>query len=276
MLKIDAHQHFWKFDPVRDSWIDETMAAIRRDFLPEDLEPVLKQNGLDGCVVIQSEQSEAENAFQLKNAAENSFIKGVVGWVDFCSDQVEERLEYYSQFKLMKGFRHMLQAKPDASFMLQKSFLNGVSLLQKFRFTYDLLIFPLHLQNAKKLVSAFPNQLFVIDHIAKPNIKSKDIDSWKKDMQAMGELENVSCKVSGMVTEADWENWQQTDFTPYLDIVFEAFGAKRILFGSDWPVCNVAGGYEKMLSIVQNYTSALTQNEQALFWGKNAVQFYNL
>lgn len=276
MQKIDAHQHFWQFDPVRDSWIDESMIEIRRDFLPEDLEPILKKNGFDGCIVVQSDQTEAENDFQLKNAGKNSMVKGVVGWVDLCSPKVEERLEYYHQFKLMKGFRHMLQAEPDASFMLQKSFLNGISLLQKFGFTYDLLIFSKHLENAKKLAKNFPDQSFVIDHIAKPNIKNQQIDDWKKNIQAIAELENVSCKVSGMVTEADWKNWKLADFTPYLEVVFEAFGANRVLFGSDWPVCNIAGGYKKMLSIVQNYTSALTQNEQELFWGGNATNFYTL
>ncbi len=276
MQKIDAHQHFWQFDPVRDSWIDESMIEIRRDFLPEDLEPILKKNGFDGCIVVQSDQTEAENDFQLKNAGKNSMVKGVVGWVDLCSPKVEERLKYYHQFKLMKGFRHMLQGEPDTSFMLQKSFLNGISLLQKFGFTYDLLIFPKHLENAKKLVKNFPDQSFVIDHIAKPNIKNQQIDDWKKNIQAIAELENVSCKVSGMVTEADWKNWQPADFTPYLEVVFEAFGAKRVLFGSDWPVCNIAGGYKKMISIVQNYTSALTQNEQELFWGGNAINFYKL
>jgi len=276
MLKIDAHQHFWQFDPVRDSWIDETMSEIQRDFLPEDLEPILKQNGLDGCVVVQSDQSKKENDFQLKNAGKNSIIKGVVGWVDLCSPKVEERLEYYSQFELLKGFRHVLQGEPDTSFMLQKSFMHGISLLKKFGFTYDILIFPIHLQNAKKLLEAFPDQPFVIDHIAKPDIKNKNIDNWKKDITAIAQLENVSCKVSGMVTEADWKNWKPEDFKPYLDVVFEAFGAKRVLFGSDWPVCNVAGGYEKMISIVQNYTSTLSQNEQELFWGGNAINFYNL
>lgn len=276
MLKIDAHQHFWVFDLVRDSWIDDSMPEIQRNFLPEDLEPILKKNGFDGSIVVQSDSSEIENEFQLKNADKNSIIKGVVGWVDLCSSKIEERLEHYHQFKLMKGFRHILQGEPDASFMLQKSFINGISMLQRFGFTYDLLIFPKHLQNAKKLVENFPSQSFIIDHIAKPDIKNQELADWKKDIQAIAELENVSCKVSGMVTEADWKNWKTEDFTPYLDVIFEAFGAKRVLFGSDWPVCNLAGGYEKMLSIVQNYTSTLTQNEQGLFWGGNAVQFYHL
>ena len=276
MQKIDAHQHFWVFDPVRDGWIDDTMPEIRRDFLPEDLGPILQNNGFDGCVVVQSDQSEAENIFQLKNAGKNSIVKGLVGWVDLCSPKVEERLEYYRQFKLMKGFRHILQSEADASFMLQKSFMNGISKLQKFGFTYDILIFPKHLQNAKKLIENFSDQPFVIDHIAKPDIKNKTIDDWKKNIIAVSELENVSCKVSGMVTEANWKNWKTADFTPYLDVVFEAFGAKRVLFGSDWPVCNVAGGYEKMLSVVQHYTSTLAKNEQELFWGRNAVRFYDL
>ncbi len=276
MQKIDAHQHFWVFDPVRDSWIDGSMPEIQRDFLPDDLEPILKTNGFDGCVVVQSHQSEAENEFQLKNADKNSIIKGVVGWVDLCSSEVGPQLEFYSGFKLMKGCRHILQGEPDASFMLQKSFMQGVSLLRKFGFTYDLLIYPKHLQNAKMLVETFPDQPFVIDHLAKPDIKNKNIDNWKKEISALAKMGNVSCKVSGMVTEADWKNWKPEDFTPYLDVVFEVFGAKRILFGSDWPVCNVAGGYEKMLSIVQNYTSALTQNEQGLFWGGNAASFYKL
>ncbi|WP_419802071.1 amidohydrolase family protein [Mucilaginibacter sp.] len=276
MQKIDAHQHFWVFDPVRDGWIDDTMPEIRRDFLPEDLGPILQNNSFDGCVVVQSDQSEAENIFQLKNAGKNSIVKGLVGWVDLCSPKVEERLEYYRQFKLMKGFRHILQSEADASFMLQKSFMNGISKLQKFGFAYDILIFPKQLENAKKLIENFPDQPFVIDHIAKPDIKNKTIDDWKKNIIAVSELENVSCKVSGMVTEANWKNWKTADFTPYLDVVFEAFGAKRVLFGSDWPVCNVAGGYEKMLSVVQHYTSTLAKNEQELFWGGNAVRFYDL
>lgn len=276
MQKIDAHQHFWVFDPVRDNWIDDSMPEIRRDFLPEDIEPLLQKNGFDGCIVVQSNQSEAENDFQLKNADKNSIIKGVVGWVDFCSPKIEERLEYYSTFKLMKGFRHMLQSEPDASFMLQKSFFNGISKLQNFGFTYDLLIDLKHLQNTIELSKTFPNQVFVVDHLAKPDIKNQRIKDWKKDIQKLAQLENVSCKVSGMVTEADWKNWKTADFTPYLDVIFEAFGSKRVLFGSDWPVCNLAGGYEKTLSIVQFYTSTLTKNEQDFFWGGNAIRIYNL
>lgn len=276
MLRIDSHQHFWKFDPVRDSWINDEMSVIQRNFLPADLKPVLVQNGFDGCITVQSDQSETENEFQLGNAAQNDFIKGVVGWVDLRSSSAAERLDYYSQFDKMKGFRHILQGEKDRAFMLQPSFMKGVALLKKYNFTYDILIFPDQLTYTLDFIKAFPDQLFVIDHIAKPYIKDKKIDNWKKDMQAIARYENVFCKISGMVTEADWKQWKKDDFTPYLDIVTEAFGIHRIMYGSDWPVCLVAGSYEQMAGVVKDYFSSFSKNEQALFFGGNAIKFYNL
>ncbi len=276
MARIDAHQHFWKFDPVRDSWINDDMQLIRRDFLPTDLEPILEQNGFDGSVIVQSDQSEAENDFQLENAAQFDFIKGLVGWVDLQHTNVEARLEYYAQFKKMKGFRHVLQGETDRSLMLKPAFKNGISLLEKYGYTYDILIFPDQLAYSEELVKAFPNQLFVIDHIAKPGIKDKMINEWKKDITSIAQYENVYCKISGMVTEADWQNWEAADFKPYLDVVTEAFGINRIMYGSDWPVCLVAGGYEKMLGIVQHYFSSFSKDEQDKFFGSNATAFYKL
>lgn len=276
MPTIDAHQHFWKFDPIRDSWITEEMAVIRRDFMPADLHPVLQANGFDGCVIVQSDQSEAENDFQLNNASAHDFIKGVVGWVDLQSPAVKERLESYRQFNKLKGFRHVLQGEKDRALMLQPAFKNGISLLKRFGFTYDILIFPDQLPYSCELVAAFADQPFVIDHIAKPNIKDGKIDEWKKDMQAIAVHENVYCKISGMITEADWKKWKEQDFKPYLDTIVEAFGTNRIMFGSDWPVCLVAGSYEKMLSVVKNYFSSFSKDEQALFFGGNATKFYQL
>lgn len=276
MLRIDSHQHFWKFDPVRDSWINDDMSVIQKDFLPADLDPLLKQNGFDGCVTVQSDQSEAENEFQLNNAIQHDFIKGVVGWVDLCSPQVEERLAYYSQFSKMKGFRHVLQGENDRAFMLQPAFMNGIHLLKKYHFTYDILIFPDQFRHTREFVKAFPEQPFVIDHIAKPYIKGKKINEWKKDMEAIAAHENVCCKVSGMVTEADWKQWKAEDFKPYIDAVVTAFGINRIMYGSDWPVCLVAASYEKMLGIVKDHFASFTQNEQELFFGGNAITFYNL
>jgi L-fuconolactonase len=276
MLRIDAHQHFWKFDPVRDSWITADMAVIQKDFLPGDLQPLLEANGLHGSVIVQSDQSEHENAFQLANAAGYDFIKGIVGWVDMQADNIEERLAHYKQFKKMKGFRHVLQGEPDRALMLQPDFKRGIGLLKQFGFTYDILIFPDQLEYIPAFVAAFPDQPFVIDHIAKPYIKDKKIEAWKKDMLSISRLENVYCKISGMVTEANWKNWKQEDFKPYLDTVVEAFGIKRIMFGSDWPVCLVAASYAEMMAIVKDYFSAFTQDEQDLFFGANATLFYNL
>jgi L-fuconolactonase len=276
MLRIDAHQHFWKFDPVRDSWITADMAVIQKDFLPGDLQPLLEANGLHGSVIVQSDQSEHENAFQLANAAGYDFIKGIVGWVDMQADNIEERLAHYKQFKKMKGFRHVLQGEPDRALMLQPAFKRGIGLLKQFGFTYDILIFPDQLEYIPAFVAAFPDQPFVIDHIAKPYIKDKKIEAWKKDMLSISRLENVYCKISGMVTEANWKNWKQEDFKPYLDTVVEAFGIKRIMFGSDWPVCLVAASYAEMMAIVKDYFSAFTQDEQDLFFGANATLFYNL
>lgn len=275
-MKIDAHQHFWQFDPIRDSWINEEMSVIQKDFLPKDLKPVLQANNIDGCVVVQSDQTEAENMFQLQNASENSFVKGVVGWVDLQSAEVEDRLAYYSQFDKMKGFRHVLQGEAARDLMLQPKFLHGIGKLEQFGFTYDILIFPDQLKYIPQFVAAFPNQKFVLNHIAKPDIKNKDIATWQKDIEDVAVFENVSCKISGMVTEADWQHWQPADFTPYLDVVVNAFGTSRIMFGSDWPVCLIAGGYKKMMGIVTNYFATYSQNEQQRFFGLNSIDFYNL
>jgi len=276
MQKIDAHQHFWKFDTVRDSWITDKMAVIQRDFLPHDLQPLLLENHFDGCVAVQSDQSEEENFFQLDNAANNHFIKGVVGWIDLRAVNIEQKLAYFSKFEKMKGFRHVLQGEADRSLMLSPKFMNGIGRLAQFNFTYDILIFPDQLPYIPRFVSSFPNQKFVIDHIAKPLIKEGKTAAWKKEIQAVAKNENVWCKISGLVTEADWKLWKPADFTPYLDIVTEAFGTKRIMFGSDWPVCLVAASYQQTLSIAKNYFSNFSINEQEAFFGGNAVGFYNL
>ncbi len=275
-MKIDAHQHFWKFDPVRDSWINDEMSVIQKDFLPQDLYQTLVRNNIDGCVTVQSDQSEAENDFQLNNAEKFDFIKGVVGWVDLQTKNIEERLEYYRQFKKLRGFRHVLQGEPQRNFMLRLAFMHGISLLKKYNFTYDIIIFPDQLQYSYEFATAFPDQPFVIDHIAKPYIKDRKITEWEKGMFIIGSCENVYCKISGMVTEADWKTWKKEDFTPYLDVVVDAFGTDRIMFGSDWPVCRVAASYEQIMDIVESYFSSFSDNEKAKVFGKNAVNFYNL
>lgn len=276
MTKIDAHQHFWTFDPARHGWIDDGMKVIQRDFMPADLEPVLHAHGFVGSVLVQVDQTEAENRFQLTNAADNDFIKGVVGWVDLQAEDVEEQLAKLCTHKKLKGFRHILQGEADDAFMLRSAFKNGIGKLARHGFTYDILIFPRHLKNALELVKDFPNQPFVIDHLAKPYIKAQKVDDWKRDLAAVAQHDNVMCKVSGMVTEADWKNWKKDNFRPYLDAAVDSFGMNRIMFGSDWPVCLCAADYTQVVDLVDDYFSTFSKDEQAAFWGGNATRFYNL
>jgi len=276
MPRIDAHQHFWKFDPIRDSWIDATMSTIQRDFFPADLKPLLDAQGIEGCVIVQSDQSEAENVFQLKNSEGHDFVKGVVGWVDLQAENVEDQLAHYKAFRKMKGFRHVLQGEPQRDFMLNAAFMRGVEKLKKFGYTYDILIYPDQLAYAEKFVQAFPDQPFVLDHIAKPSIRTGDLLQWKSGMEALAAHDNVWCKVSGMVTEADWQRWKPDDFVPYLDTVVEAFGTHRLMFGSDWPVCLVAASYPEVYALAQKYFSTFSEHEQDAIFGANAIKFYNL
>ncbi len=273
---IDAHQHFWQFDPVRDNWITEEMKVIQRDFMPRDLEPILKENGVAGTVIVQSDQSEKENEFQLNNANRNDFIKGLVGWIDLQAENAEERLEYYQQFEKMKGFRHVLQGEEDRALMLKPHFKRGIGLLNKYNYTYDILIFPDQLQYVPAFVAEFPEQKFAIDHLAKPYIKDKKISEWKKQIEAVAMHENVCCKLSGMVTEADWKNWRHEDFTPYLDVVVNAFGINRVMYGSDWPVCLCAASYADVLNITKQYFSSFSADEQQKFFTNNTILFYHL
>jgi L-fuconolactonase len=272
---IDAHQHFWKYNPVRDTWISEEMRVIRRDYLPKDLEPALQAHGIDGTVAVQADPSEAETEFLHGLALTNSFIKGVVGWVDLRSPRVEGRLEYYTSCAKVKGFRHVVQAEPDG-FMDTPSFREGISRLEKHGYTYDILIFAPQLAEARRLVESFPNQRFVLDHMAKPAIRAKSLHPWASEMKKMGELENVWCKVSGMITEADWKQWKEPDLRPYFDVALESFGTHRLMYGSDWPVCLCAGSYEAQFKAVRNFVSTLSQAEQDRILRQNAKRFYRL
>lgn len=275
-MRIDAHQHFWKYNEARDTWITDDMAVIQRNFLPEDFKPVLKENKIDGSIIVQSDQSKEENIFQLANALQHDFAMGVVGWVDLQAENLSEHLEYYKEFKKLKGFRHVLQGERQRDFMLRPNFKRGIGKLREFGYTYDILIFPDQLQYTVELVKSFPDQPFVLDHIAKPYIKDKKIDGWKKDIKTLASFENVFCKVSGLVTEADWKNWTHDDFHPYLDVISESFGSTRIMYGSDWPVCLVAASYQQVLGLVSDYFSRFSPNEQELIFGRNAMRFYNL
>lgn len=273
---IDSHQHFWIYEAEKHAWIDDDMKVIRKNFLPEDLKIVYQENNIDGCVAVQADQTLVETDFLLDLAEKNDFIKGVVGWVDLRAANIDDTLRHYSKFPKLKGFRHVVQGEADHNFMLRPDFLNGIAALEKYNFTYDILIFPHQLGAALELVRRFPNQKFVIDHIAKPYLKDGFYDGWAALMKAIGEHKNVYCKLSGMTTEADYKNWTPEQIEPYIQLVLDAFGAERILFGSDWPVCLVAGNYTKTKELVTNFIAKLSSEEQAAIMGGNAMQFYNL
>ncbi|HVI45963.1 MAG TPA: amidohydrolase family protein [Chitinophaga sp.] len=273
---IDSHQHFWKYDPVRDAWIDDTMQVIQGDFFPEHLEPVLKANGVDGCVAVQADQSPAETAFLLSLADKYDFIKGVVGWVDLRADDIEAQLLAYAGTSRLKGFRHIVQGERDERFLLGEAFCRGIGALAKHGFTYDLLVFPKQLDATVTFVKQFPEQRLVVDHLAKPYFKTGDIDEWAAQMRSIAQSPNVYCKLSGLVTEADWQHWEPAHFIPYLDVALEAFGANRLMFGSDWPVCLLAAEYQEVKHLVTDYISRLSAAEQQQIMGGNAIAFYQL
>lgn len=275
MMILDAHNHFWNFDPVRDAWITEDMSVIRKDFLPSDFRAVLDENGVQGSVAVQADQSLEETDFLLSLAEQHDWIRGVVGWIDLQSEKVGEQILQYQDRTKLKGFRHIAQAEAD-DFLIQPQFMRGIEALSRTRFTYDILVFPRQLPAAISLVQKFPEQMFVLDHLAKPFIKDGKIKEWKQDIQALAKSENVYCKISGMVTEADWKSWKATDFRTYLDVVTDSFGTGRLLFGSDYPVCLLAADYDQVLDIVQDYISSFSAEEQVQILAKNALEFYNL
>jgi L-fuconolactonase len=273
---IDAHQHFWKFDPVKENWITEDMRILRKDFLPTDAEIVFKQYHINGSVAVQADSSENETHFLLELANHYQFIRGVVGWIDLQSEGLEERLNYYQKFSLLKGFRHLLQSEKQRDIMLNPIFKKGIGLLNKYGYSFDLLILQDQIEFAEKLASAFPDQRFVIDHMAKPSIKNGMIAEWRTAMKKFTPIQNVYCKISGMVTEADYEFWDKDDFHPYIDAVLETFGTKRVMFGSDWPVCLQAGSYHEVKQITADYFNSFSHSEQSDFFGGNATSFYKL
>jgi L-fuconolactonase len=275
-MRIDSHQHFWRYDPARDGWITEEMQVLKRDYLPEHLQPEMLSNGIDATVAVQADQSERETLFLVDLAARHQFIAGVVGWVDLRNPEVNRRLEYFSQFAALRGFRHIAQSEPDDGFLAREDFVRGVAALGQFHFTYDILIYPKQLPAARELVEKLPDQAFVLDHIAKPLVKMREMDTWAADIRALAENPRVFCKLSGLITEADWRNWRTADFKPYLDVVFDAFGTDRLMFGSDWPVCLLAGGYAQVKDLIGDYVRERCAIGIEKIFGGNAVHFYGL
>lgn len=275
-MKIDSHQHFWRYDVARDTWITASMAVLQRDFLPADLADELASNQIHASIAVQADQSENETTFLLDLAAKNPIIAGVVGWIDFLSPHLPERLEYFSHSPALRGFRHIAQSEPDDRFLAQKDFIQGLAQLRSFGLTYDILIYPKQLHAAIELASRLPDQPFVLDHLAKPEIKSHGINSWAAQIKELAQNKNVFCKLSGLVTEADWRHWSPADVRPYLDIVFEAFGSDRLMFGSDWPVCLLAATYRQVYQLIADYLQGFSKADHEKIFGTNAVRFYSL
>ena len=276
MPRIDAHQHFWRYDPWRDAWISEAMAVLRRDFLPADLAPLLAANLVDGCVAVQADQSEAETQFLLDLARDHSFIRGVVGWVDLRSPQVAERLAHFASDRHFRGVRHLVQGEPNDEFLLQEDVVRGIRALTPLGLTYDLLLVPRQLRAATRLAVMLPDQRFVLDHIAKPLIKDGVLEPWASDLGALAMQPNVWCKLSGLITEADWASWKPTQLRQYLDVVVESFGVDRLMWGSDWPVCLLAGSYEEVREVIAEYLVRFSVDERTAIFGGNATTFYGL
>lgn len=275
-VRIDAHHHFWKFVPDEFPWISEDMSILRRDFLPDRLFQELEKQNIQGTVAVQARQSVEETRWLLKLARQNNFIKGVVGWVDLCSPLLEEQLEEFVKDPKFIGVRHVVHDEPDDNFMVRPDFQRGIGILSKYNLTYDLLIFPKHLSLATKLVSRFPGQPFVLDHIAKPNIRSREKMTWEKHFAGLSQFSNVYCKLSGMVTEADWNNWKPDDFNYYLNTALKYFGPDRLMFGSDWPVCILAGSYEQVVNLVEHYFANISPEIVDKIMGQNCRKLYNL
>lgn len=274
-MRIDSHQHFWKYDPTKQGWIDSTMGAIKQDFLPENLFPELVAHDLDGSVVVQAEESFRETAWLLDLCSEEEKIKGVIGWADLSSDDLDRDLDQFAASEKLKGYREVLQAK-SPSYFLKPEFIRGLTKIGKRGYSYDLLVFSSQLEEATELIKRSPEQPIVIDHLAKPNIKLGTWRDWKKSMSLLSEREYIFCKLSGMITEADWKSWKADDLRPYLEICLELFGPNRLMFGSDWPVCLLAGTYSEVVKIIEDFVSPLSPDEKELIWGKTACNFYNI
>jgi len=272
-MRLDAHQHFWKFDSAEYPWILPDW-PIRRDFLPDDLWPLLGQCGIEGCIAVEARQSLKETHWLLDLAKQHPFIKGVVGWVDLRARTLEEDLHQLAKDSNLVGVRHVLQDEPDDRFMLRPEFMRGIGMLAQFHLTYDILITPRQLPAAVELVKSFPNQPFVIDHLAKPFIRQGTLSPWSEQIREIAKSPNVFCKISGMVTEADWALWKATDFEPYLDVVFDSFGVDRLMFGSDWPVCLLSAAYHRVFSVVEDWLVRLNEDQRQQISAGNCERFY--
>lgn len=276
-MRIDAHQHLWQLGKFKYSWLDKPgLEPIRRNFLPADLKPLLQAAKIDKCVFVQTQHNVAENRWVLQLAEQNDFIAGVVGWVDLASPQCEGQLLEFIKHPKFAGIRHVTQDEPDENFIIREDVIRGLKVLEKHNVPFDLLFYVQHLRHAPTLARQLPNLKMVIDHCSKPKIKSREIDDWRRDLQAAARFPNIYCKLSGLVTEADWQNWKPSDLRPYIDVALDSFGPTRCMYGSDWPVCLLAGSYARVVEAIDKCLEPLTQSERQSIFGETAAAFYEL
>jgi L-fuconolactonase len=275
-MRIDAHQHFWRYRPETHAWISDSMAVLKRDFLPRDLEPLLRARGFTGCIAVQAAQSVEETRFLLDLAARHPFVRGVVGWVDLVSPDLDRQLEHLGRDPRLRGVRHVAQDEPDDRWLARPDVVRGIGSLRRFGLSYDILVYPRQLPAALELVRHLPDQPFVVDHVAKPEIRAGRLEPWRSDLRALAAHANVACKLSGLVTEAAWDRWTPEGLRPWLETALECFGPERLMIGSDWPVCLLAGDYDRVVGLAADFVASLTADEQAAILGANALRFYGI
>lgn len=273
---IDAHHHLWQYNARDYGWMSDEMQPLRHDFLAPELESVLDGSGVSGSVVVQARQSVEETEWLLQLAGQCSLIRGVVGWVPLTDDGIGECLDRLCENRRLRGVRHVLHDEPDDDYMLREDFNRGVDKLASRGLSYDILVFERHLPQTIEFVDLHPNQIFVLDHIAKPRIREGILSPWRENIRKLARRPNVCCKLSGMVTEANWAEWKQGELTPYFDTVLAAFGPSRLMFGSDWPVVTLAASYQRWMSTVRQLLSGLSSDEQEMIGSGTATAAYRL
>ena len=274
--KIDSHFHLWRYENDDYGWIDENMGTLKRDFLPPDIERELQGTRIDGAIAVQAQQTLNETDWLIGLADQFSFIRGVVGWAPIANEDFSEHLDRLQPLRKLKGLRHVVQSEPDDNFILNASFNRGIARLKNTGLVYDILIFEKHLPAAIQFVDRHPQQKFVLDHIAKPRIRERVMDPWRQNIAELAKRENVYCKLSGMVTEADWAAWSPQDLWPYVEVVLEAFGPQRLMAGSDWPVCLLATSYPGWFNALNTFLEKLTVSERERVQGATATEVYGL
>ena len=274
--RIDAHHHLWRYTADEYGWIDETMSRLRRDYMPADLSEVMARAGVDGTIAVQARQDIAETQDLIVLAEAHPFIEAVVGWAPIASANFSACLDSLAGYPKLKGLRHIIQSETDDEFILRDDFNRGITTMLASGLVYEILIYERHLPQTIRFVDAHPNQIFVLDHIAKPRIRERILSPWREHIYNLARRSNIYCKISGMITEADWQAWKEADLCPYLDTVFDAFGAERLMMGSDWPVCLLAVEYQQWFSLLDRYAAQLSEHEREQFCGGTAGRVYRL